>query len=113
MNKTALALALIAMAATAMAATAMAATAQASAADRVSLLQCGVNLGGRTLTYNDEPESKGKPDNRMNHVLGAASEKPLQFTPVMAAETASSTPHNSDRRLPPKFTLAIIGCSWR
>jgi hypothetical protein len=108
MNKAALALVLIAVAAAA-----MAATVQASTGDSNSLLQCGVNLGGKTLTYNDEPEAKRKPDNRMNHVLGAVAEKPLQFTPVMAAETASGTTHNSDRRLPPKFTLAIIGCSWR
>ena len=49
MNKAALALVLIAVAI---------ALAPASAADRTSLLQCGVNLGGKTLTYNDEPEAK-------------------------------------------------------
>jgi len=103
MNKAALALVLIAVAI----------AAPARAADRASLLQCGVNLGGKTLTYNDEPAAKGKPDNRMNHVLGAAPKKPLEFTPVMATETTSATTQNSDRRLPPKFTLAIIGCSWR
>jgi len=108
MNKAALALVLIAMAISA-----VAATTPARAADRASLLQCGVSFGGKTLTYNDEPAAKGKPDNRMNHVLGAAPKKPLEFTPDMATETTSATTQNSDRRLPPKFTLAIIGCSWR
>jgi hypothetical protein len=103
MNKAALALVLIAVA--------IAAPARAAARD--SLLQCGVNLGGKSLTYNDEPEAKHKPDNRRNHVRGTVVEKPLEFTPVMATENAAATTQNSDRRLPPKFTLAIIGCSWR
>jgi len=103
MNKTALALVLIAVAI----------AAPARSADSASLLQCGVNLGGKTLTYNDAPAAKGKPDKRVNHVRGTVVEKPLEFTPVMATETASATKQKSDRRLPPKFTLAIIGCSWR
>jgi hypothetical protein len=103
MNKAALALVLIAVAI----------TAPARAADRSSLLQCGVNLGGKTLTYNDEPAAKAAPDTRMNHVLGAVPVQPLAFTPVMATDNASTPSNNSDQRLPPKVTLAIIGCSWR
>jgi hypothetical protein len=93
---------------------AMASIAHAGSAGDFSLLHCGVVFGGTTLTYNTGAASntKSKYDTRMNHVLGAAREEPAQFTPSQAA--ASSTVDNkTETRLPPKFTLATVGCSWR
>lgn len=85
----------------------------AGGAENSSLLQCGVNLGGKTLTYEAAAAAQDKRDNRMNHVAGTAVAQQLQFTTTMANDAMSGTTKTSDTRLPPTFTLAIFGCSWR
>ncbi|MEZ5571142.1 MAG: hypothetical protein R3E64_03880 [Halioglobus sp.] len=93
---------------------AMASTANAGGADDFSLLRCGVNFGGKTLTYNADAEINTKRDARMNHILGAtASAQSSQFKPAMAAEPEPAATVKTETRLPRKFTLATIGCSWR
>ncbi len=86
---------------------------QATDADTSSLLRCGVNFGGKTLTYDGGSQTKDKRDKRLNHVMGAVTPKSPEFTPAMATDTMSAAGQSSDTRLPPKFTLATIGCSWR
>ena len=90
---------------------AMATTAQAGD-DRSSLFTCGVNFGGKQLTYQSNAETKNKKnyrlrDTRMNHVLGAARTEPTLSLHRLA------TSNKSEIRLPRKLTFAIIGCSWR
>jgi hypothetical protein len=94
---------------------AMTSIANAGSAGDFSLLRCGVVFGGRTLTYNTDTASKSttKYDTQMNHVLGAVREEPAQFTPLTADEPATSGNSKSYTRLPPSFTVATVGCSWR
>jgi hypothetical protein len=84
-----------------------------AASERPSLLQCGINIGGRTLTYQTPAETKNRQDKRMNHVQGVKREEPLHFTTAAATDATATTTQESDNRLPPKLTLAIFGCSWR
>jgi hypothetical protein len=103
MNKAALALVLVAVAI----------AAPARAADRTSLLQCGVNLGGESLTYSGAADTTDKQDKRWNHVQGAVASSPAQFTPATASEAMPAASQDVDKRLPPNFTVATIGCAWR
>jgi len=91
---------------------AMATTAQAGG-DRSSLFTCGVNIGGKQLTYKSNSETQKERDYRtnqvrMNHVLGAVRTEPVQRVTPQSAKS-----NKSEIRLPPKFTFATIGCSWR
>jgi len=91
---------------------AMATTAQAGG-DRSSLFACGVNFGGKQLTYQSSSETKNKKDyrlhnTRMNHVLGAVRTERPQLSLHQQAKS-----NKSEIRLPRKLTFAIIGCSWR
>jgi hypothetical protein len=91
---------------------AMATTAQAGG-DKSSLFTCGVNFGGKQLTYQSSSETKNKKDYRlhdarMNHVMGAVRTEPVRLSLPRLAK-----PNKSEIRLPPKLTFAIIGCSWR
>ena len=85
----------------------------AGAAGQSASMQCGINLGGKILSFQAAAETKHRKDSRMNHVLGAVQAQPAQFAPVMATDNTAATTSKSDTRLPPKLTLAIIGCSWR
>lgn len=87
---------------------AMAATAHAGG-DRVSSLQCGINMGGKSLTYKTSSEAKNRRDNRMDHVAGAVQAETVRF----ATASTATTPVKREVRLPSKITVAIIGCSWR
>lgn len=95
---------------------AAAATAHAGGADSSSLLQCGVILGSKTLSYDAGEQTKDKKMQRLNAMPGTAAADPLRFSPSAAAEreanqnTAAS--NTSDKRLPRNLTLATIGCSW-
>jgi hypothetical protein len=90
--------------------------AHASEADSSSVLQCGLILGGKSLTYDAGGESKTAPDQRFNTTPRATSADPLRFAPSTAAEretdSTPATPSTSDKRLPRNLTLATIGCSW-
>ena len=91
---------------------AMATTAQAGG-DKSSLFTCGVNFGGKQLTYQSGSETKNKKDYRvkdarMNHVIGAVRTEPVQLNLRQLAKS-----NKSEIRLPRKLTFAIIGCSWR
>jgi len=90
----------------------MATTAQA-AGDKSSLFTCGVNLGGKQLSYTVGSNANSKADYRMNqvrmnHVLGAVRTKPAQLNLSQFTKV-----EKSEVRLPPKVTFATIGCSWR
>jgi hypothetical protein len=85
----------------------MATTAHASG-DSPSRLQCGVFLGGTHLTYKAISSEKKGWDNRMNHVAGAVRPKPARLN-----TSPSDTQRKVEVRLPPKVTVATIGCSWR
>lgn len=91
---------------------AMANTAQA-AGDKSSLFTCGVNMGGKQLSYTVGANANSKADYRMNqvrmnHVLGAVRTEPVQLNLHQFTNT-----RKSETRLPPKVTFATIGCSWR
>jgi len=103
MKKSALALGILAMAS----------IADVRSADDFSLLRCGVSFGDRTLTYNAEQETRSKFDARMNHVLDVARPEPVAYTPMQVNESANTASAKTETRLPAKFTLATIGCSWR
>jgi hypothetical protein len=97
---------------------AMAGSASASSSSNFSLLECGVMLGSRTLSYNNDTTTKKLTDTRMNHVLGAVRTQPSDFSNTLTAASiraaATQAANNkSEQRLPPKFTLATFGCSWR
>jgi hypothetical protein len=76
--------------------------------DSPSRLQCGVFLGGTHLTSKASSAGKKSWDNRMNHVVGAVPPQPAQLN-----TTLSDTRQKVEVRLPPKVTVATIGCSWR
>jgi hypothetical protein len=91
---------------------AMANTAQA-AGDQPSLFACGLNFGGKQLSYPSDSDAKRKAHYRMNqvrmnHVLGAVRTEPVQLNLSQFAKR-----DKSEVRLPPKVTFATIGCSWR
>jgi hypothetical protein len=91
---------------------AMTTTAQA-AGDKSSLFTCGVNLGGKQLSYTVGSDTNSKAryrlnQVRMNHVLGAVRAEPVQLN--LPQLTNTSKP---EVRLPRKLTFATIGCSWR
>jgi hypothetical protein len=93
-------------------------TTNANAADRFAFIQCGVKLGSQYLTYKPKPEEKNRKDSRLNHVAGMIHAEPLAFTlpdrgfSSMAADRAD-TSLAVEFRLPPKVTVASVGCSWR
>lgn len=86
----------------------------AQAADeRSSLFACGINFGGKQLTYATTAEPASKKDyravnRRLQYVSGAARTETLSFIPRGTADFAKK-----EKRLPRKFTFATIGCSWR
>ena len=89
------------------------ATAAQAEDDRSSLFACGINFGGKQLTYSvpSEPTSKKEfraVNRRLQYVTGAARTETLRFIPPHTAEFAKK-----EKRLPRKFTFATIGCSWR
>ena len=91
---------------------AMANTAQA-AGDKSTLFTCGVNLGGKQLSYTAGSDANRKAQYRMNrmrmnHVLGAVRTEPAQLN-LPQFNNARKT----EVRLPPKVTFATVGCSWR
>ena len=91
---------------------AMTSTAHA-AGERSSLFACGVNFGGKQLTYQSGANTKSKEEYRfnqvrMNHVLGAVRSEPLLLNLPQFAKSSKT-----EIRLPPKVTFATIGCSWR
>jgi hypothetical protein len=98
---------------------AVAGSASASSSSDFSLLECGVMLGSRTLGYSNDTQPKKFTDSRMNHVLGAVrTPRASDFsTTLTAAATRAAaqqaTVNKTEKRLPPKFTLATFGCSWR
>jgi len=90
---------------------AMASGAQA-AGDRSSLFSCGVRFGSTELTYSPEAETKSQKsyralNQRLLHVAGAVTE-PRHFNLPRSADA-----RKTEKRLPPKFTFATVGCSWR
>ena len=90
----------------------MTTTAQ-SAGDKSSLFICGVNLGGKQLSYTVGSDENSKAQYRMNqvrmnHVLGAVRTEPVQLNLPRFTNT-----RKSEVRLPPKVTFATVGCSWR
>ena len=97
--------------------TAVAANANARGTDGFGFLQCGVKLGGKYLTYSAAAQEKSRKDSRLNHVAGMVRTEPVGFTlaqdnnPSSAAGRTGS-PSTIDFRLPPKITVATIGCSW-
>ncbi len=101
--------------------TAVAASAGAQAADQFAFLQCGVRLGGNQLTYKPAAESSSKQskrDSRLNHVAGSVKTASSGFTlsyasPAAMPASVTDTSHSVEFRLPPKVTVASIGCSWR
>lgn len=76
--------------------------------DSPSRLQCGVFLGGTQLTSKTSSAGKKSWDNRMNHVAGATRAEPSRLN-----ISISDTSQKAEVRLPPKVTVATIGCSWR
>ena len=88
-------------------------TAVQAAEDRSALFACGINFGGKQLTFAPQSESKPEKDyevknQRLLHVMGAARPETLHFIQPARAESS-----RKEKRLPPKFTFAIVGCSWR
>lgn len=88
-------------------------TAAHAAEDRSSLFACGINFGGKQLTFASEPKSKNTKDHkvknqRLLHVAGAVRTETYHY---IAPRTAESS--NKEKRLPRKFTFATVGCSWR
>jgi hypothetical protein len=110
MNKIVFALVITAM-------TTSTSTANARDNDPFAFLQCGVKLGGKYLAYNASPDTKSFKDTRMNHVAGMIKAEPrggFMTETSAASSTADPTdPSNTlEFRLPPKITLAGVGCSW-
>jgi len=98
---------------------ATAACAQAGDAGSSSLLRCGVNLGGKSLTYDAGEPSKSRQEQRFTQARGAATAaaEPRAFAPAAGAADRQATALHasdtaSDQRLPANLTLATIGCSW-
>jgi len=91
---------------------ALASTAQA-ANDRSSLFACGIQFGSTRLTYSSPADTKSEKryravNQRLLHVAGAVvTEIPDYIPPRPVAFGAT------EKRLPPKFTFATLGCSWR
>ena len=98
---------------------AMAGSASASSSSNFSLLECGVMLGSRTLSSSSNTSTSKLTDTRLNHVLGAVRTQPASdFSTTLSAAAGraaaqQATVNKSEKRLPPKFTLATFGCSWR
>jgi hypothetical protein len=93
---------------------AMATAAQASD-DSSSLFACGINFGGKQLTFASSSETEPKEKkkdwsnySRLDRVIGAVRTQPAQFTLPQQAATIKP-----EKRLPPKLTFATVGCSWR
>lgn len=91
------------------------ATATAAQADdvRSSLFACGINFGGKAMTYASTSGQTAKKDyqavnRRLQNVSGAARTETLRFIPRGTADFAKK-----EKRLPRKFTFATVGCSWR
>lgn len=84
------------------------ATAAQAGGDGPASLQCGVFLGGTQLTSKTSSAGKKNWDNRMNHVAGAIRTEPSRLN-----TSISDTSQKAEVRLPPKVTVATIGCSWR
>ena len=92
--------------------------ASAHGSDQTSLLQCGVKLGGKYHSYKPASEQKKSWDTRLEHIEGAAKVASLRLASFDSGKDSSdirktAQPNTVDTRLPPKFTFATLGCSWR
>ncbi|MCB1704612.1 MAG: hypothetical protein KDI17_07105 [Halioglobus sp.] len=97
--------------------TVMATAANARDTQRFAFLQCGVQLGGKYLSDKPGADKPRRKESRLNRVAGALKAEPdgLTLSPPGTAWPASSAAGSSSSiefRLPPKITVASIGCSW-
>jgi hypothetical protein len=84
--------------------------------DRSALFACGVRFGSTELTYSTRAETKSDKtyralNRRLQFVAGATRKETtesLQITPPQPADLGML-----EKRLPPRFTFATVGCSWR
>ena len=94
------------------------ATANTYAADQFAFIQCGVKLGSKYLTYKPNPEEKNRKETRLSHVAGSVHAAPQGLT-LLEGSSSSMAADRADTslavefRLPPKVTVASVGCSWR
>ena len=86
--------------------------------NQTPLFQCGVKLGGQQLTYQPASEQKKIRDTLFDNIAGSAKVASLRLASFDSGTASSVTdkptqPSTVDTRLPPKFTFATFGCSWR
>ena len=80
--------------------------------DRSSLFSCGIQFGGNQFTFSPPAETKSREayravNPRLRFVAGADRAESLHFSPSEPADFGAT-----EKRLPPKFTFATVGCSW-
>jgi hypothetical protein len=84
-----------------------------AAEDRSSLFACGINFGGKQLTFSVPTRTSSKKgyevqNQRLLHVAGAVRTQTVRFIEPSTAESSKK-----EKRLPRKVTFATVGCSWR
>lgn len=82
-----------------------------------AFLQCGVQLGGKYLSYKPRPDKPSRKESRLHRVAGAARVAPSGYTlsqqsAAWPANGVAGSSHSIEFRLPPKITVASVGCSW-
>lgn len=76
---------------------------------KLGLFQCGLQLGGATKVhkaYSAPNKNKGHAARQVIKSIESKGPAVTNFTPV-------TSKHNGRMRMPPAFTLAKVGCSWR
>tara|TARA_R110002072_G_C7649036_1_gene508554 strand:+ start:291 stop:617 length:327 start_codon:yes stop_codon:yes gene_type:complete len=97
--------------------TVIATAANARDTDRFAVLQCGVQLGGKYLSYKPRPDKPSRKESRLHRVAGATRVEPSGYTLSQQSTTwpangAAGSSNSIEFRLPPKITVASVGCSW-
>jgi len=76
---------------------------------KLSLFQCGLKLGATTRVHKENSESKNNREYGTNKAF-----KSIDSSRFGVANFTGAPPKETGRRrLPPAFTLARVGCSWR
>lgn len=98
--------------------TALTTSAHARDTDGFGFLQCGLKLGGQYPTYTADPKTTSHKNTWTSKQPGSvAGTESVVFNQSATEHSSVSThlpdPSNSfEFRLPPKVTVAGIGCSW-
>lgn len=97
--------------------TVVATAANARDSDRFAVLQCGVQLGGKYLSYKPRPDKPSRKESRLHRVAGAARVEPSGYAlsrvgTTWPANSVAGSSNSIEFRLPPKITVASVGCSW-